>query len=67
MPARSGKVASAYCAFAVNPGKTLDKLDKAVGMVGADVVGGLALHRMKLAAHAEEFAARLVANVPARA
>ena len=67
MPAMSGKLAATYCTFAVNPGKTLDKLDKAVSMVGADVVGGLALHRMKLAAHAEEFAARLVANVPVKA
>ena len=28
--------------------------------LGADVIGGMALHRSKLAAHTEEFAARLV-------
>jgi hypothetical protein len=33
---------------------------------GADVVGGLALHRGKLAAHSEEFAIRLVDSVSAR-
>ena len=58
---------STYCTFALNPGTTLDKLDSAVSGLGAEVIGGLALHRSKLHAHAEEFAARLVANVPARA
>ena len=33
--------------------------------LGAAVIGGLALHRGKLEAHSEEFAARLVANAPA--
>ena len=67
LPALRGKVAATYCTFALNPGSTLDRLDAAVTGLGADVVGGLALHRSKLEAHAEEFAARLVANVPVRA
>jgi len=67
MPALRGKLAATYCTFAINPGKTLDKLDRAVSGVGAEVIGGLALHRSKLAEHTEEFAARLVANVPVRA
>lgn len=67
LPAMRGKLAATYCTFALNPGKTLDKLDRAVGLLGADVVGGIALHRAKLRAHTEEFAARLVANVPAKA
>ena len=62
-----GKLAATYCTFALNPAKTLDKLDKAVGYLGAEVIGGLALHRAKLEEHSEEFVARLVANVPARA
>lgn len=67
LPALRGKLATTYCTFALNPGTTLDKLDSAVSGLGAEVIGGLALHRSKLHAHAEEFAARLVANVPARA
>lgn len=67
LPFMRGKLAATYCTFALNPGKTLDKLDAAVRLVGADVIGGLALHRSKLHQHAEEFAARLVANTPARA
>ena len=67
LPALRGKLAATYCTFALNPGTTLDKLDSAVSGLGAEVTGGLALHRSKLHAHAEECAARLVANVPARA
>ncbi len=67
LPAMSGKRAAAFCTFALNPAKTLDKMTAAITGLGADVVGGLALNRGKLEAHAEEFAARLVANVPATA
>ena len=67
LPALRGKLAATYCTFALNPAKTLDKLDKAVSYLGAEVVGGVALHRSQLPAHTEEFAARLVANVPVRA
>ncbi len=67
LPAMQGKLAATFCTFALNPAKTLDKLDSAVSQLGAEVIGGLALHRSKLAAHSEEFAARLIANVPARA
>ena len=66
LPALRGKLAATYCTFALNPGTTLDKLDAAVSGLGADVIGGLALHRSKLSEHAEEFAARLIANVPVR-
>ena len=67
LPALRGKLAATYCTFALNPGSSLDSLDRAVGSLGAEVIGGLALHRSRLEAHSEEFAARLVANVPARA
>lgn len=66
MPALRGKLAATYCTFALSPGSTLDKLDTAVSGRGAEVIGGLALHRSKLEEHSEEFAARLVANIPAR-
>jgi hypothetical protein len=65
LPAMRGKRAAVFCTFALNPAKTLDKLTNVVAGLGADVIGGLALNRGKLAAHSEEFAARLVANTPA--
>ena len=50
-----------------NPGTTLDKMDSAVSRLGAEVIGGLALNRSRLDEHSEEFAARLMANIPVRA
>ena len=53
-----GKRAAVFCTFALNPGKSLDKLTGAVQATGAGVIGGLALHPSKLEAHTEEFVAR---------
>jgi hypothetical protein len=60
LPAMRGKQAAVFCTFAVNPRRSLEKLTGAVEATGANVVGGLALQRSKLARHAEEFAGRLV-------
>ena len=61
LPAMRGKRAAVFCTFALNPGKSLDKLTAAMQATGADVVGGLALSRSKLDQHSELFASRLVA------
>jgi hypothetical protein len=66
LPAMTGKKAVAYCTFALNPGKSLDVMTNALLSRGAEVVGGLALHRGKLAEHAEEFAIRLVDNISSK-
>ena len=58
-----GKQAAVFCTFALNPGKSLDRLTGAVQATGADVVGGLALSRCKLDEHSEVFASRLVGAV----
>jgi flavodoxin len=60
LPTMRGKRAAVFCTFALNPGKSLDKLTGAVQATGADVVGGLALSRSKLEQHSEIFASRLV-------
>ena len=60
LPPMRGKQAAVFCTFALNPGKSLDKLTGAVEATGADVIGGLALSRSKLEQHAETFASRLV-------
>jgi flavodoxin I len=60
LPAMRGKQAAVFCTFAVNPRRSLERLTGAVETTGASVVGGLALHRGKLPAHAEEFAERLI-------
>ena len=60
------KRAAVFCTFALNPGKSLDRLTGAVEATGAAVVGGLALSRSKLEQHSEEFASRLVGAVADR-
>lgn len=63
LPTMRNKRAAAFCTFALNPGKSLDRLSAAVGATGADVIGGLALSRSKLVEHSETFTERLVAAV----
>lgn len=67
LPALAGKKAATFCTFALNPGRTLDAMDRAVTGLGADVIGGLALHRAKLELHCETFTDRLCSalNLPA--
>lgn len=60
LPSMRGKKAAAFCTFALDPGRSLDKLTMALGDTGAYVIGGLAMSRSKLDQHSEEFAARLV-------
>lgn len=59
LPSLAGKKVANFCTFALNPGRTLDIMATSAATLGADVIGGLALHRSKLALHSEEFAARL--------
>src|SRR6478735_3031054 len=60
LPTMRGKRVAVFCTFALNPGKSLDKLTSAAVATGAEVVGGLALSRSKLEQHSEIFASRLV-------
>jgi hypothetical protein len=60
LPAMRGKKAAAFCTYALNPGKSLQKMTGVLDRLGAEVLGGVALHRAKLPQHTEEFAARLV-------
>ncbi|MEI6497240.1 MAG: hypothetical protein WCO88_11265 [Actinomycetota bacterium] len=64
LPVMRGKKAAVFCTFALNPGRTLDKLTTAVMDRSADVIGGLALNRAKLDQHSEIFVERLLANLP---
>jgi hypothetical protein len=59
LPALEGKRCVVYCTYAVDPGKTLSKLAAIVEARGGDVVGGMALHRLKLRGDVEDFVARL--------
>ena len=60
LPTMRGKSVATFCTFALNPGKSLDKLNSAVGDTGAQVIGGLAMSRSKLDEHTEVFVDRLL-------
>lgn len=63
LPAMAGKRAVCFVTYALDPGKTLEKLSAIVEGLGATVEGGMTIRRDQLEAGAREFAARLGANV----
>jgi hypothetical protein len=63
LPAMQGKRAVVYCTYALNPGKTIPKMQDLVATSGADVIGGLALHRRRLQAETADFVNRLLEAV----
>lgn len=64
LPMMRAKKSAVFCTFALNPGKSLDRLTSAVMQRGADVLGGVALNRAKLDEHCEVFVERLLVNLP---
>lgn len=65
LPPLDGKRCAVYCTFAVNPGKTLQKMQAILDERGAEVVGGMAIKRTQLDTGAEEFVRRVLAAVAA--
>jgi len=60
MPSVSGKKAVVFCTYAVDPGRTLDKLSEIIQARGGDVIGGMAIRRTNLAGGAAELVQRLL-------
>jgi len=60
LPAMQGKRAVVFCTYAINPGRTIDKMMGIIGGRGADVIGGLALSRRHLDEGARDFSDRLL-------
>jgi flavodoxin len=60
MPSMTGKKAVVFCTYAVDPGKTLDKLSDIVRERGGDVIGGMAIRRTNLWGGASDLVARLL-------
>ena len=60
LPDLTGKRCAVFCTFAINPGRTLDKLQKIVEHHGGEVLGGMSIRRDDLDGGATEFAGRLV-------
>ncbi len=60
LPTLRGKQAACFLTFALNAGKSIDRLTKAVGQTGASVIGGLEVKRNHLDAHTALFVERLL-------
>lgn len=66
LPVMRGKQAAVFCTYALNPGKSVTKLNDTVLRLGADSLGGVALNRAKLDEHCEEFVGRILNHVAVR-
>jgi Flavodoxin domain len=60
LPVIDGKTAAVYCTYAIEVGKTLEKLSGVVSRRGGNVIGGMAIKRTNLASGAREFVDRLL-------
>ena len=65
LPYVSGKRCVVYCTYAIDPGRTLDKLVAIMEDRGAEVLGGMAIRRDDLAGGAREFVGRVLDVVSA--
>lgn len=63
LPVLDRKRCVVYCTYAVDPGRTLSKMQRILEERGATVVGGMALKRTRLEADVEEFVGRILDNV----
>jgi flavodoxin len=63
LPTMRGKKAACFLTFALNAGKSIDKLTDSVRQTGADVVGGLEIKRNYLDQHTDLFVERLLGVV----
>jgi hypothetical protein len=61
MPALAGKKAVVYVTYAIDPGKSLQKLSDAVEARGADVLGGETIRRDKLETGVQHLVDRILA------
>jgi flavodoxin len=63
IPFLAGKQAAVFCTYALETGKTLEKLEAIIADRGAEVVGGMAIRRNKLQEGSAEFVSRLLGVV----
>lgn len=59
LPDLAGKRCAVYCTYAINSGKTLQKLTALLESKGGEVLGGMALRRDRLREDAIDFVDRL--------
>jgi len=65
LPILTGKRCAVFCTFAIDAGKTVEKLSDLMRERGADVLGGMSIRRNRLDEGAREFVDRLLGVVAA--
>ena len=65
LPLLNGKKCAVFCTFALDPGKTLDKLTDLMAERGADVIGGMTIRRNQLEDGPRDFVDRVLGVVAA--
>lgn len=65
LPVLDHKRCLVFCTYALNPGRTLEKLSRILEGRGANVLGGMTIHRNDLEGGATEFVERLLEAIPA--
>jgi len=60
LPLLNGKTCAVFCTFALDPGKTIDKLTDLMTERGADVIGGMTIRRNQLEDGARDFVDRVL-------
>jgi sulfite reductase alpha subunit-like flavoprotein len=65
LPILDRKRCLVFCTYAINPGKTLEKMSRLLEGRGANVLGGMTIRRNDLEGGAKEFVDRLLEAIPA--
>jgi hypothetical protein len=65
LPVLDRKRCLVFCTYAINPGKTLEKMSRLLEGRGANVLGGMTIRRNDLEGGAREFVERLLEAIPA--
>lgn len=65
LPFMNGKRGAVFCTYAIETGRTLQKMEDILRDRGADVIGGYAIKRSKIEAGSREFVDRLLGVVAA--
>jgi len=65
LPVLDHKRCLVFCTYALNPGKTLEKMRRILEGRGANVLGGMTIRRKNLEQETKEFVGRLLEAIPA--
>ncbi len=65
LPVISGKRCAAFLTYALDPGKALSKMEGVLADRGAEVLGGMTLHRSRIEAASVDFTERVLAATSA--